>query len=62
MLNRLHHSGRLDELAEDVLQNVFGVVDVGHSLPDEVSQPVLLGPDRVGDLSVSAVTSIARTA
>ena len=49
VLNRLHQPVRLDELVEDILQDVFRVVDVGHPSADEVPQPRLLPPDCFGD-------------
>jgi len=52
VLNRLHQSRRFDELAQHILQNVFGVIDVAHPYADEAPQTVLLLPDGVGDSSV----------
>ena len=49
LLHRFHHAVGFHEFVEDILQDVFRVLAVGHAPPDEVAQPGLLPSDRFRD-------------
>ena len=49
VLDWLHESRGFDELAQDILKDVFRLVRVGHPLTDEAPQPAALSRNRVDD-------------